>query len=69
MEKTVTFQTGMTAYLTGLIGLLVVLVSWVTVQHAWRRVFAGDADDPDALAGRFPCRATCATEPCPLPRS
>jgi hypothetical protein len=50
----------------GLLTLCTVLVAWVTVQHAWRRVFP-DPDpgaDPDALAGRLGCHGLCEPKPC-----
>ena len=48
---------------TGLVALSVVLLFWVTVQHAWRRVFPEGAD-PDALAGRLGCHGTCERTTC-----
>lgn len=54
-----------TSYLVGISVLLTVLVGWVAVQGAWRRVFPDAFPDPDVLAGRGAgCgRCTC-LEPC-----
>ena len=49
---------------TALIGLLAVLVAWVAVQCAWRRVFPGAFADPDVLAERMGCHACGCTEIC-----
>ena len=49
-----------------LLTLCTVLVTWVTVQHAWHRVFP-DLDpgaDPDALAGRLGCHGLCEPRQC-----
>lgn len=54
-----------TAYATGLIALTLVLVAWVAVQRAWKKVVSGAEEDPDALAGRLGCHGTCSSEPCP----
>jgi hypothetical protein len=55
----------LTSLATGLIALSLVLVAWVTVQLAWRRVFPSAGADPDALAGRLTCHGTCETRDCP----
>ena len=52
------------SYLTGAIGLAVVLSLWVWVQNAWRRSFPGVTDDPDVLAGRPGCGG-CDRPRCP----
>ena len=54
----------MTSLATGLIALCLVLVAWVTVQLAWRRVFPAADADPDALAGRLTCHGTCEPRAC-----
>lgn len=51
-------------YLTGLAAITVVLVCWLGVQSAWKRVFTDPAGDPDALAGRLGCHGCGCTEPC-----
>jgi hypothetical protein len=45
----------LTSYAVGLTLIVVVMVTWVGVQSAWRRVFADVCTDPDALAGRSKC--------------
>jgi len=50
-------------YLTGVIGILLVLALWVGVQAAWKKVFP-DTGDPDALAGRLGCHGCACTKPC-----
>jgi hypothetical protein len=54
----------LSSFATGLIALCLVLVSWVTVQLAWRRVFPDAGADPDALAGRLTCHGTCEPRGC-----
>jgi hypothetical protein len=56
----------LTSTATGLMALCLVLVFWVTVQHAWRRVFGDAAADPDTLAGRWGCSgmSVCGAEGC-----
>ncbi len=56
----------LTSATTGLLTLTLVLVFWVTVQLAWRRVFGAGAD-PDPLAGRMGCHGTCAPHACARP--
>jgi hypothetical protein len=53
----------LTAYATGVIALLAVMVAWVAVQLAWRKAFPGACSDPDVLAERTDCcGARCAAE-------
>ena len=54
----------LTSLATGLITLSLLLVAWVTVQLAWRRVFPSAGADPDALAGRLTCHGTCEPRAC-----
>jgi len=43
------------SYATGLVALIALMLAWVGVQSAWRKVFPGVTSDPDALAGRTGC--------------
>ena len=43
------------SYAIGLSGIVLVAVTWVGVQSAWRKVFPGVGSDTDALAGRTGC--------------
>lgn len=54
----------LTSLATGLIALSLVLVAWVSVQLAWRRVFPSGEADPDPLAGRLTCHGTCEPQAC-----
>jgi hypothetical protein len=60
------------SYATGLVVVVVVMLAWVGVMEAWRRVFPDASTDPDVLAGRTTCHgctgdcvSTCvSTEQC-----
>jgi hypothetical protein len=41
--------------LVGLGGFLILVVGWVGVQRAWRRIVAGGDPDGDGLAGKIGC--------------
>ncbi len=43
------------SYVIGVVGLIALLTAWIAVQRLWKQVFAGDGEDPDALAGRLGC--------------
>ena len=45
----------MASYALALAAMVVMLVVWVGVQLAWRKVFPGVGCDPDVLAGRMRC--------------
>ena len=51
----------LTSYVTAVVATVVVVMAWLLVQVAWRRVFAGGLRDPDALAGRIGCHG-CSDE-------
>jgi hypothetical protein len=53
-------------YATGLGAVVVVIVAWITVQGAWRRVFPERLVDADTLVGRLGCSGGC-TPPAPCP--
>lgn len=58
-----------TSHLIALLALILLLLAWLGVQSAWRKVFP--QLDPDPLAGRFGCQgAACPKHreggaPCP----
>jgi len=54
----------MLSYLVGMLGIVILAVSWVAVQSAWRRVFPGAFSDPDVLAGRTGCHGCVCTDVC-----
>jgi hypothetical protein len=43
------------SYVTAVVALVAVVLAWVGIQIAWRRVFPAVGCDPDALAGRMGC--------------
>ena len=43
------------SYAVGPLAVVLVTVTWVGVQSAWKKVFARIDCDPDALAGRTGC--------------
>ena len=49
----------MTYHLLAIAGLIGVLLAWVGVQLAWKKVFPGVGSDPDVLAGRMGCNHGC----------
>ncbi len=56
------------SYATGLIGITTVLLLWVRVQTAWKRMFPDLSADGDGLAERVGCTGcdrieTCARSP------
>jgi len=51
-------------YAIGLTTILTVVVVWVGVQIAWRRVFPDASTDPDVLAGRLGCGGCGCTDVC-----
>lgn len=59
-------MTVLATYATGLGAVLVVVVAWITVQGAWRRICPERLVDVDAMVGRLGCSGGCATTaPCP----
>jgi len=42
-------------YVIGVGAILMLMVAWIGVQTAWRRVFPATDGDPDVLAGRMGC--------------
>jgi hypothetical protein len=42
-------------HVVAIAGLVVLLLVWLVVQLAWRRVFPRNCPDGDALAGRGGC--------------
>ena len=52
------------SYLTGVIGIAVLLAAWLAVQRAWARAFPDASGDPDPLAGRLGCRGCGCGEVC-----
>ena len=58
----------LTSYVTGLLAVVVMMLAWVGVMSAWRRVFPDATSDPDVLAGRMTCHGCtgdrCTTQEC-----
>ena len=53
----------LTSYVTGLLAVVLMMLAWVGVMGAWRRVFPDASSDPDVLAGRMTCHG-CTGEDC-----
>jgi len=51
------------SYAIGLSATVLLVVAWVGVQNAWRRVFPGGSADVDALSGRAGCHGCGSMEP------
>ena len=51
----------LSSYITAIIIVCFLMVLWMFVQFAWRKVFPGVADDEDVLAGRKGC-GSCSHE-------
>ena len=49
------------SYLVGIGSIVAISLAWLAVQTAWARVFAGEAKDPDPLAGRSCHGCGCTT--------
>jgi len=45
----------LTSYAVGIAGVVTVMLVWIAIQSAWRRVFPEACSDPDVLAGRAQC--------------
>jgi len=54
----------MDSYLVGVAAIVILAVSWVAVQNAWRRAFPDAFSDPDVLAGRTGCHGCSCTDVC-----
>ena len=52
------------SYATGIGALVIVLVAWVGIQIAWRKVFPGVCTDPDVLAERTGCQRSACSGAC-----
>jgi hypothetical protein len=48
----------------GLITIVVLVVGWVGVQSAWKKVFPAGCTDPDVLAGRMGCHGPVCSQDC-----
>ncbi len=51
------------SYAIGLAATVLLVVAWVGVQNAWRRVFPGGSADADALSGGAGCHGCGGVEP------
>jgi len=54
----------LTSYAIGLAAIVLMVVLWVAVQSAWKRVFPDVSCDPDVLAGRSGCHGCDSTNGC-----
>jgi hypothetical protein len=52
------------SYVTGLAAMVVLMIAWLGIQFAWRKVFPCRGSDPDALAGRLGCRGCAGAGAC-----
>jgi hypothetical protein len=53
-----------TSYAVGTVGVVGLVVAWVAVQSAWRRVFPDASAEPDVLARRRSCRDCGSSDRC-----
>ena len=50
--------------ITAILAITTIVVLWLLVQVAWRRVFPGTPADEDVLAGRLGCHGCKCKLPC-----
>ena len=41
--------------ITGTVGIIALMITWVLVQNGWKKVFHDEITDEDVLAGRSSC--------------
>ena len=54
----------LTNVITALLGVTTILLCWLLVQAAWRRVFPETPADEDILAGRLGCHGCACKSSC-----
>ncbi|NQV53372.1 MAG: hypothetical protein HQ500_09325 [Flavobacteriales bacterium] len=54
----------MASYIIGIASIIGLMVIWVTVQEWWKKSFAEDVINDDALAGRSECGNCGCTTAC-----
>lgn len=52
------------SYLIGIIGIVSIMIIWVTVQSLWKKTFPEHVTDEDAMAGRTKCTNCACTTAC-----